>query len=205
MQTSRSWRRLAPVLLALGVVVIIVLIILHKSANTTIYLAPSVANLQLDGKTIKPGGHYIVPGKHTLRATMTGFSDGTKSFVVPTKGATKVFLALSPNSVVGEQWYANHPDDNNLYQSIVQNEATSTSREQVTRLPLIKELPHVDNFYRVDYGKSLKNPNDPVATALYITVYSAAGKQQAIQWLTFKGYDPTLYEIVYIDKYSDGL
>lgn len=188
-------------IIILGVVALLIVGImsLHKSGNVQIYLAPSVAKLTLDGKQAKPGLTKVSPGKHTLNATMDGFKPGSKDFTVASSGTTKVYLVLRPSSSVGEQWYKDHPSDDALYQSVGQSEAIQSSQNQVATVPLVNDLPYIERYFRVDYGKSKQRPDDPNAVAIYVTTYGQPGVQQALDWIRSKGYDPNALEIIYTD------
>jgi len=116
-----------------------------------------------------------------------------------------VGLVLGSNSPSTVNWYQTHPGDQQLSQVIGGKNFDLAAKRQSQKNPLIKSLPFVDQLYRVDYGQSQKHTSDPDAVGIYITYYSQAGKQQALDWIKFKGFDPSKLEIIYKDKTGQGL
>lgn len=167
------------------------------SAKLDIQVAPENSAITLNGKPVSAGNYRLKPGNYTVKAVYNGFSPASQNTSLK-KGDSKFSgLVLDPDSPQTANWYQSHPSDQRLAESISGRNFDLTASEQLSRLPLIKDLPFVDQFFRVDYGVSKAHPTDPSAVALYIKYYSAAGKQQALDWLKFKGYDPSKLEIIY--------
>ena len=185
----------------LSVIVLGVIIfgLTRKAANVSLDYAPDGAKVVLDtGKVVRSGKFYVQPGRHTLKATLNGFTTATKVFTATASTVQNVTLLLNPDSPEGYDYLKNHPDEE-LHRERLGGQNFTALGEQVTqRLPLVKELPFIDQLYRIDYGPSKLRPNDPSAVTIYITYSSDQGKQQALQWLTFKGYDPAKLEISYL-------
>lgn len=167
--------------------------------------SPSVSKAVVDGKKgVKQGKVYLAPGKHTVKVSFPGFADKSQTFSVTASSVQKVTVLLIPNSQAGYDWLNAHPSEGALRENIGSQNYLSEDQQRLKKYPIIKDLPHVDNFYRIDSGKSQMHPNDSTAVAIYITFYSEEGKQQALQWMSFKGYNPADYEIIYQDKTSQG-
>jgi hypothetical protein len=64
--------------------------------------------------------------------------------------------------------------------------------------PLISKLPlDVSPAFIIDYGASVKYPDDPTKIAIYIFSANPSNKHDAISSIYFLGYDPSDYEIVF--------
>lgn len=170
----------------------------RKKPNLSLVVAPSVAKIVIDGnKTVKQGNLYMLPGHHKLVASMDGFASRSLDFDVVANKLITETIVLVPNSQVGVDWLINHQSEELRREGLGGAKFDSTVSSAVKTLPVIKELPFIDQLYRIDYGKSKAHPDDPNAIAIYITYYSDAGKQQALDWLKFKGYDPSKLELIY--------
>jgi len=186
------------ILLVLAIVATMIWQFTRKKTNVSLTLAPSIAQAVVDGSiNVKQGDFYLVPGQHKLLVKMDGFADRALDFSVKSGQVSDLTIVLIPNSPVGVSWLQNHRDEELRREGLGGEKFDSTTSSAVKNLPLLKDLPFIDQLYRIDYGKSQKNPNDPNALAIYIEYYSDTGKQQALDWLRFKGYDPTKLELIY--------
>ncbi|HET6924580.1 MAG TPA: hypothetical protein VFH39_02005, partial [Candidatus Saccharimonadales bacterium] len=78
----------------------------------------------------------------------------------------------------------------------------TASNQREKDAPLIKQLPYIERYFRIDYGPSKAHPGDDTAVAFYITTYGQPGVQQALDWIKAQGYNPDTLEIVYTDQSS---
>lgn len=189
------------VALMLLIIGVSIALTVHKSANVTLVMSPSAAKLKLDNtKMITATSFYASPGKHSLTASFTGFATHTQSFTV-TKGQTAtVTVLLQPNSAAGQQYLQNHLDEQSKRQAIVGQAFDTSTQQRINKLPLIKKLPYIERYFRLDSGPSKAHPDDNTAVAVYVTFYVAVGKQQALDWIQQQGYNPADLEIVYVDQ-----
>ena len=179
--------------------------ITYKKPNITLTVAPSVAIIKVDDKKqIKQGKLFLEPGKHQITITMSGFATQNITLTAPSTGENSKTVILIPSSQEGYDWLTNHPKEAARREGLAGTAFTAQNVERSKKLPLIADLPHIDNFYRVDYGVSKKNPKDSTAVAIYVTYYSDDGKQQAIDWLKFKGYTANTSEIIFQPKGYNG-
>ena len=175
----------------------------NNASFISLSVAPSSSSAKLDNKGVKSGKINVKPGKHTIIVSKKGFSTQINTVDLKTKETKYVGIALLPNSPETKNWYKEHPDDQLLLESISSNSFDQYTKNAVEKNPLIKDLPLIDRFYRVDYGQSLQHPDDPSAMGIYIKYYSQDGKQQALDWIKFKGYDPSQLEIIFQDVSKD--
>ena len=198
---SRRWLALA--ILGAGLLVVgIVWSVLYQrsfSAALTVQVAPASSSIGLNGKKTSAKTINLRPGNYKITASHSGFASASQTVNLNAGDKRYVGLTLNSNSAATANWYNTHASDQSLAESISGQNLNQAAGDQVKKLPLIKGLPFIDQAYRIDYGSSKLHPSDPTATAIYITYYSADGKQQALDWLKFKGYDPTKLEIIYSD------
>ena len=64
-------------------------------------------------------------------------------------------------------------------------------------MPLLKELPYIDRYFRVDYGPGVKSKDPATSTAIYIRASSPENRQMALSWIRQQGFDPVDYEITF--------
>lgn len=172
----------------------------NKKPKTGINLlvVPSDAIGLVNGTVIVRGGlSSLPPGQHSITVTRRGFADKNQSFVVKNNSITKVIFILEPNSQEGYDWLNSHPEEVLRAEGLSGEIFDQESRDSREKNPLIEYLPFVDLEFRIDYGASIKNPDDPSATAIYIKYSSENGKAEALEWISFKGFDPEKLEIIY--------
>jgi hypothetical protein len=160
---------------------------------------PDDATVAINGNKVGSNSkNGVIPGKYTIVAKRNGFEDKTEE-VEAKKGETKVVrLLMSPNSEEGYKWMRNHPDRAREYEAMKGAEYSKKVEAGTNANPLISHLPEVHPTWRIDYGKSVQNPDDPTAAAIIITTAgSDMAKQQALDWIKSQGFNPADYEIIY--------
>lgn len=200
-QIKSSWLIVAAVALfiALGV---LYLFSPKNSANVNVVASPSAAKIIIDSTKELPVGKVYVPaGRHRLVASFYGFTAKTIDFSA-TQTLSEIDVVLEPNSQAGYDWLNNHPEDVNVRQRVGGIKYDKSAQNQLKQAPIIGDLPYFERYFRVDYGASKAHPDDGKATALYITYYANIGKQQALDWIKQKGYDPSSFEIIYLNQTS---
>lgn len=187
-----------PVALITGLLLIFVYVTRGPGGTLKLEVAPSTATITLDNKAVKVGSHSLSPGKHILTARMNGFGTVNKTFTIRDKQSVAIDILLNPNSEAGYTYLRNHPDEQLKREALGGKNFSQQTNQAGSKNPLIYELPFVDQLYRIDYGASEKYPNDPSATAIYITFYRPEAREDALKWIRFKGYDPDKLEIIFI-------
>ncbi|MDB5175770.1 MAG: hypothetical protein JWM81_628 [Candidatus Saccharibacteria bacterium] len=170
-----------------------------KPANISITVAPSTAVLTIDGKAAKRGDSHVTPGEHTLKARFDGFTTITQKFTATDGKIAPLTVLLNPNSVVGYDYLNQHPEEQHNREALGGKLFAQGTQKAAQKTPIIGSLPYYDRLFTVNYGPSTKNPSDHTATTLYVTYYSDEGRQEANDWLEFKGVNTATAEIVYTD------
>jgi hypothetical protein len=186
---------IAAALIVIAIFTVIQAIRQSGRGTLTVTTLPRDAAVMLHNKKIADNRKVgVSPGTYDITVTRSGFAD-QKQDVTITKGKeSTVAFYLSPNGAEGLQWFKDHPDEAHEAEAVTGEAFTKASEKKAEELPLINDLPFIDQQYRVDYGKSEK---DPSKIAIYIKYWSDEGKTQALDWIRFKGYDPNKLEIIY--------
>ncbi|HEY8999538.1 MAG TPA: PEGA domain-containing protein [Candidatus Saccharimonadales bacterium] len=202
-------RRLTGLIIGVSVIVFGLVIAstvnhLHQNslltAKVTVQATPKSATVKLNGKTVANNSTAnaikVKPGTYTISASLKGFATQSQKITVTKNQSKYVGFILQSNSKDTANWYTTHSADETLLENITGQLFTQAQNVQAQQNPILQILPHVDNQYRIDYGVSVAHPNTAGAIGIYITYYSPAGLQQALQWLKFEGYDPSKLELI---------
>lgn len=167
--------------------------------KTTIFIVPSDAKLVLDnGVSISNGINMLTPGNHTITASRTGFKSKTLSLIVQKESANILASLLDTSSDVGTKYIQDSPGEITKLETLGSQSYSSNSATMGNNYPIITQLPlDISPEYRIDYGMSIKYPNDPSKIALYISADSSPNKHAALQAIYLFGYDPSDYEIIF--------
>jgi hypothetical protein len=184
-----------------GILVVIILgIALYYNAylgSVSITVAPQSSTITLNKKPVKLGTTKVSPGTYQLKVEKSGFDSQSFSVEVKSGKITTEQVALLANGPEGLLWYQTHPDDKRAAEAIAGQEVTRLTAKIAQKNKITALLPFFRRDFKIDYGKSQKNPNDPTDIALYITYVDEESKQRALDWIRTQGYDPSQYEIVY--------
>lgn len=200
-------KRIAMIFL-LGIVTLMLLLFmvdsfLHdnsgKNAKLEIEVVPASSTIMLDGKKIKAGVVEVKPGKYKVSASREGFETSSQDITVASGEQKYLGFALQPNSDETASWYEDRPDDRQFSEGLSSRTYDQASEDLLTRYPLFRELPSSEIDFTIDYGISVKNPDDTSRYALHIKASTPALRQSAIEWVRFMGYDPTDYEFYFRD------
>jgi len=164
----------------------------------TIKVSPSDALVSIDGNRTRSKQVYVTPGKHIFEGKRKYFGDYSTSWEVSPETVSKpVILLLEASSPQAQEYLTNHPKEQSLREALGGQLANIQGEEAIKNTPLVTQLPFIDLEYRIDYGPSLKSPDDPTAISITITSTSEVSKQDALDWIRFKGFDPNKLEIIY--------
>jgi len=169
----------------------------HGQSQLSLQIAPSSAQVTIDGKTYPANATvYVTKSKHVVHASLQNFTDEEQTIDLSNRASGTVSIALNPANAAGEQYLSDHPE----YQ--LEREAVGGTDQgaqvALAATPLINKLP-VDNIngpYSIDYGQSTLQKNGSV---IIISNSSPDGRKNAIKWIRQQGFDPTTLEINYSD------
>jgi hypothetical protein len=200
---QKKYLRLGIIVAVMAVIVTITItfIVNSRTANMgklTTIVVPDDALMTINGKNAAINKKIgVTPGEYTVKVKRSGFKDQEQKLSIKKTDNKEMRFFMEPSSPEGFNWLTNHPEQALKAESLTSKEFDEQSKRIVEKLPLIEELPFIDQFWRVDYGVSEKYPDDSEAVALYVKYWSEQGKQDALDWIKFKGYDPEKLEIIF--------
>lgn len=192
-------------LIILGIIFIIggtvwqfsVLLSHRGKIGITVQASPSDSVITMNGKKISGGTKYIVAGKYTFTAKRQYFTDYSTTVEINKDSQKDILLLLGADSNEAKAYLKSHPKEQALREAIGGQKANQEGEEASNKNPIVKLLPFIDREYRIDYGPSQLHPDDSSALSITITSTSEQSKQDALDWIRFKGFDPNKLEIYY--------
>lgn len=172
-----------------------------QQGKVIITTVPNDSTVTLDGKTINNNGPvYIQPGKYTIKASRNLFRDQSKDFTIKAGETQSVQFYLLSDGDAATQWLSDHPDQasaiEGYYGAQIENKGTALYNNNT----ILSQLPVIDATYRIDYGNSQKGGQ----FALYIQAADQSGRADALDWMRTYGFDPTKYEIIWVDPITQA-
>lgn len=170
----------------------------ERTATLVTLITPSEgANIQVNGVGVAQGEITLKPGGYNIEVSAEGFEPQTRSVVLGAGDVARIAVALQPNSQVTSGYYKKNGAEASKAEAIAGQTSQARAASKIARLPIIRNLPKADDGnYRIDYGLSKERPDDPSALAVIITYYTKSGRQSAINWLKYRGYDQSNTEII---------
>lgn len=162
-------------------------------------VSPSDAEVTIDGHRFPSGKTvYLEPKRYTFKAARQYFEEASSTMEVTMDNKVReVVLILGAESNEAKAFLIDHPSEQTLRESLGGKLANEQGEAARNKTPLVELLPFIDREFRIDYGPSVQNPDDPTAIAITITSTSESSKQEALNWIKFKGYDPAVLEMIY--------
>lgn len=175
-------------------------IIEATTSRVTVDAVPYDMELRLDGKQVPAYGGPVrmAPGSHEFVAKRNGFGERTIKFDIKAGENKDMQVYLYPNSAEGEKWLKENPEQATKLEGETGKQLREQSSQRTIKYPILEQLPVIDPTFRIDYGVSKKNPDDPSSVALYIQALDQEGRNNAIDWIRYNGYKPEDYEIIYV-------
>lgn len=168
-------------------------------SKLVIEIAPSDASLFIGTKEIKsPGTVYVKPGKYTLYFTRKDFSSFQRDYQLDKGKSTQFYVALSPVNDAGKKYLKDNPGINAQLERVGGKQDNANTDSLTTKYPLITKLPGVGRDFTIDFNQSSEQIKKTELT-IRIRHVGESGKQQALQWIRDKGFNPADYQIEYID------
>jgi len=181
-----------------GIYVIIRIINQPITTGVNISAVPSDSEVYIDGKRVGSGINTTKPGTHIIEVRHNNFETKTTQIKSIDNQIILVPIALSANTDAGKTWEKNNQNAYLALQGIGDKQYDNSANALEKAYPIVKKLP-LDNspLFRIDYGVSIKYPNDPTRTALYISSDNPTDKFSAIKNIYDLGFDPSDYEIIF--------
>ena len=176
-----------------------------NKAKLVVAVAPKDATVYIDSSRTKVGTSYISPGDHKIKISRDGFSSFETQVSTQKGKTTTIARVLITNSQVGVSYEASHTEEFTEMERIADEERTKNETAATKNYPLTSRLPiEMTPSFRIDYGRSVKYPDDPKKVAIFIAAPTPSDKQSAISYIFAVGFDPSDYEIVFKDLKYDA-
>lgn len=170
----------------------------QRTASVTIEVVPTGSTITINSKKTRQGLQKIKPQTVTVTAEKDGFETYSQTFVL-NKGSKGYFgIALTPNSPSTENWYREHPEDQQLAESISSQETDRTATALDYSAPIVKALPFIGPGFqfKIDYGTL--NPDGSMdRPVIFIRAISPEGREAALDWIRNRGFDVSDYKIIF--------
>ena len=164
-----------------------------------IYKVPNNTKITIDGSVIRDNTVYLNPGKHTVKGDSKGFQSRTIEIDVVSgvKEPTKALVSLLPESQEAIQWAKKNEKRYQELEGIAGDLTEKDSAKSIERHPIIKELPFRSDMYDIEYYSADNNFRVQI-----ISRTGAMGRQVAIERIRSMGYNPSDYEIEFVNLYN---
>lgn len=195
------------IIVALGFLAVIGLVILavintRLDATLNVLVAPTSAEVVINGKKYENGDHKIESGEAVAVVSKEGFVTQEVTLKLTKGETTNLHLYLMPEDGTYD-WYYDHEDEMMILNTIGDNEANKNSASYVASNPIIEILPIIyadydENWdyteYRVDGGSFDECEK---VFCLKITDTTGGNRDAAMNKIREKGFNPDDYEIIY--------
>lgn len=192
--------RIRKLVILLGLIFIATLaypLVANKSSSTlNIKLAPTSADISIDGESVKTGNNKVKNGKHKIEAQQEGFETFEKEVDISTDD--EIVIILKPNSDVGKKFLA----DNIIYQQEIEGlnglVFNENADKRAQRYPYLDILPISGSKFTVAQGLAFNTKKDPeTAIALYVDAPDPLERKNALKNIIDTGIKPEEVEIVF--------
>lgn len=192
-----------------GVAVVVALVLLGgflmfrggPQSKVTVRSVPNDLTLTLDGRQIAASGEVMVKeGTHTLVGEREGFESHTQTIEVANGDPLEVKMYLYSNSALGRDWEKKHQDQTLEAEGDAGRRYDEMNRRITAKYPILRELPYIGPGFKVDYGTSKAEPNNPEKIALYVKLSFPTAKKDFLEWMSGHGYDLATHEVIYRTK-----
>lgn len=192
----------------LVIILIIPLLLVAKNFNKekiTLNVAPSSANIQVDGKSSKAKTFKLSKTEHIFVISLSNFKTVTKKVNLAKEGSQDFELALTPANEMGKQYLKDNPDYQLERERIGSGEFQKTSQSLAKKYPFLAELPYYNRDFKISYGEPVKTrgTQQNPAIALYVKGLRPQDRKEAVSKLyTDLGIEPNSVEIIFDDYIS---
>ncbi|MGW6283156.1 PEGA domain-containing protein [Kribbella sp. NPDC055071] len=187
-----------------GTVIVVALVVLGAflvfrggSRHTlTVSSIPNDLTLTVDGKQVAASGPIkLKEGQHTLTGERRGFESHTET--VQLRQDSTYNMYLFSNSAEGRAWEKSNPGQELQLEGEAGRRYEELGRRLQAKYPILAKLPAFGEGFSIDQGVSQAHPGDPESLAFYVKVTYPEGRQNAVKWMTERGYKPETLELIY--------
>jgi len=163
-------------------------------------VAPSKAEVLIDGKYVKSKTVYLKPGEHTFVVSFENF-ESTK-VVQDVSVNPEVLLAAVPKTDSAREYLLKNPEENSILEKIGGIYQENANKKTAESYPFLSELPIEQRYFAIYNGAPLRSKvkNGDFAAAMYVKADSAYGRSLAVNSMRNElNIDPTVIEVYFQD------
>lgn len=173
-----------------------------NSSTVDLLIAPSTAQITINGKKYKNGTYHLPPAEYQVEISMPGFESKTITFTSKQGETSYIYNYLEESE--GTEWYSSHQEDVDLLDVIIPEMSYQKNLLLQEKYPIIAQLPLEINYYPntytyIHYTISYTINNDDDITFI-IHDYTGGNRDAALAKLTSRGVNVADYEFVYTDE-----
>ena len=213
-QKNKKTLMIAGAAVAVVLVAVLAFWIIKKIAgeNTKLHLliAPASSKVEIDGKAYESTGDFeIKTGKHTAVISKEGFKTQTIEFTANADETADVETYLIQNDG-GEDWYASHPDDDEIRWFIDEIRHQNKTNDFYNSNPILSQLPIAVEYYSNNYTSHVKYEitsevnSSYTAFTIEISDYTGGNYNNALDKIREAGFNPDDYIVNYHDYSEDS-
>lgn len=191
--------------LAIAIIIVTIAIFnTFKSSTLDILVAPASATVTIDNKIYKNGTHKFYPGTYHVKIEKENFTTKELDITLNNNEISTLYTYLL-ESDGSYSWYLSHKDDSMLLTKIGDKTSENLAKSYLETYNITKDLPIIYANYdsswnytefRIDGGNFSECKTD---FCLKISDTTGGNYNAALSILKDKGYDPSTYEILYIN------
>lgn len=188
---------LASIIVIIIIASIVEILSKQEKVLVSVSVSPSNARILIDGKEADLGENYLNPGNHTFFAKSSGFESETKNVEIKKDQDNSIIFVLKAGTDTAKEYIQSSTYEQQKREALAGQQANQIGTKTREKNPVIKILPYIASGYRIDYGSSLKNPDDKLAVRIVISAINPENEQKALSLLKSKGYNLEDLEIEY--------
>lgn len=168
-------------------------------------VAPGQVTVSINGKPTQTVNNkdtmMVAPGHYSIVVSRNEFESYTGQLDVKSGATTEFLAALNPQTDAAR---ALLQDD--ASQAIIQrfhgNSLNNDTKKIADTYPIISVLPINARLYTIYACQSAKYPNDVTKMAVCVDLYQDGLIPYVLKDIQSRGYNPSDYEMIYVNKYS---
>lgn len=190
------------ILVILGAVIFFAITGLSRRGKVKVNLvvAPSKAEVVIDGKQTKSKTVYLKPGEHTFIVSFENFE--TTKYIQDVSVNPEVLLTAFPKSDSAREYLQKNPEENAIFEKIGGIYQENVNKKTNESYSFLKDLPIEQRYFSIYNGAPLnsKVKDGDFAAAMYVRADSVYGRTSAVNSMRNElNIDPTVVEVYFQD------
>jgi hypothetical protein len=187
----------------IAILAVVFFIVLHNAKNATvdIYVAPSGATIELNGKKYDNFSSYeLMPGNYRVRISMEGMKTNEYDFTLEPNGFVRVWKYLLDDNGSLE-YYLNNPNEITFLSRFTDDKIIGDFMNHYDKVSSIRDVLPLEYYERIDPNNTLgvfveEDTEDCTKELLCLVVYGGEQNRNiALDLIKQAGYNPDDYRI----------